>query len=85
MNSKLTGFGLGLRPEHYTDFIEAPQRVDWLEILTDNYLVPGGKPLYYLERIRRDYPVVMHGVAMNIGSCDDLDLDYIRAVRQLAE
>ena len=85
MNSTLTGFGLGLRPEHYNDFAEAPQRVDWLEILTDNYLVPGGKPLYYLERIRRDYPVVMHGVAMNIGSCDDLDLDYVRAVRRLSE
>jgi uncharacterized protein len=85
MNNTLTGFGLGLRPEHYNDFVGAPQRVDWLEILTDNYLVPGGKPLYYLERIRRDYPVVMHGVAMNIGSCDDLDLDYVRAVRRLAE
>lgn len=85
MNNTLTGFGLGLRPEHYNDFVGAPQRVDWLEILTDNYLVPGGKPLYYLERIRSDYPVVMHGVAMNIGSCDDLDLDYVRAVRRLAE
>lgn len=82
---RLAGFGLGLRPEHYTEFISAPQRVDWLEVLTDNYLVPGGKPLYYLDRIRQDYPMVMHGVAMNIGSTDPIDTDYIASVKTLAE
>jgi len=81
----LTGFGLGLRPDHYTDFVAAPQAVDWLEILSDNYLVPGGKPLYYLERIRRDYPLAMHGVAMNLGSCDPLDRDYLQDIKQLAD
>ncbi|WP_439135005.1 MNIO family bufferin maturase [Pseudomaricurvus sp.] len=81
----LDGFGLGLRPEHYHDFLEKPQRVEWLEILTDNYLVPGGKPLYYLDRIREQYPVVMHGVAMNIGSCDPLDLEYLHSVKKLAD
>jgi len=81
----LTGFGLGLRPDHYTDFVAAPQAVDWLEILSDNYLVPGGKPLYYLERIRRDYPLAMHGVAMNLGSCDPLDRDYLKDIKQLAD
>jgi uncharacterized protein len=79
-----TQFGIGLRPEHYTDFIAAKQPVDWLEIISDNYLVPGGKPLHYLERIRRDYPVAMHGVALNIGSCDALDTDYIGAIKKLA-
>jgi len=81
----LTGFGLGLRPDHYTDFVAVHQAVDWLEILSDNYLVPGGKPLYYLERIRRDYPLAMHGVAMNLGSCDRLDLDYLQDIKQLAD
>jgi len=81
----LTGFGLGLRPEHYADFVAAPRAVDWLEILSDNYLVPGGKPLYYLERIRRDYPLAMHGVAMNLGSCDPLDRDYLQSIKQLAD
>jgi len=80
----LEGFGLGLRPEHYGDFLARRQNVDWLEIVTDNYLVPGGKPLHYLERIRADYPVAMHGVALNIGSCDPLDREYIAAVRALA-
>jgi len=81
----LTGFGLGLRPEHYGDFVAAPQPVEWLEILSDNYLVPGGKPLHYLERVRRDYPVAMHGVAMNLGSCDPLDRDYLRDLKSLAD
>lgn len=79
------GFGLGLRPEHYVEFISAPQRVDWVEILSDNYLVPGGKPLYYLDKIRRDYPVAMHGVAMNLGSVDALDTDYVRSIKTLAQ
>ena len=77
-------FGLGLRPQHYPDFLASPQPVDWLEILSDNYLVPGGKPLHYLDRIRRDYPLAMHGVALNIGSCDELDRDYIAAIGRLA-
>jgi len=83
MISRLTGFGLGLRTDHYGDFLESSQPVDWLEILTDNYLVPGGKPLHYLERIRSDYPMVMHGVAMNIGSCDPLNEDYLKSVKAL--
>jgi uncharacterized protein (UPF0276 family) len=85
MTDLLRGFGLGLRPEHYLDFIGAEQRVDWLEILSDNYLVPGGKPLYYLDRIRERYPLAMHGVAMNIGSCDPLDLEYLESIRVLAD
>jgi len=85
MNTTLIGFGLGLRPEHYQDFIRAKQRLDWLEILTDNYLVPGGKPLHFLEKIRCDYPIALHGVAMNLGSTDPLDRHYLCAVRALAE
>ncbi len=81
----LTGFGLGLRPEHYGTFVAAPQPVDWLEILSDNYLVPGGKPLHYLERIRWDYPLAMHGVAMNLGSCDPLDRSYLQSIKRLAD
>ena len=84
-NGALAGFGLGLRTPHYRDFIAAPQRVDWLEIISENYLVDGGKPLYYLDRIRRDYPMAMHGVSLSIGSSDPLDLDYLAQIRKLAE
>lgn len=79
------GFGLGLRTAHYPDFLAAPQRVDWLELLSDNYLVPGGKPLVMLDRIRADYPVVMHGVALSIGAADGPDDDYLRALKALAD
>jgi uncharacterized protein (UPF0276 family) len=81
----IEGFGLGLRTVHYEALIEAPQRIDWLEILTENYLVPGGQPLAMLERIRARYPMVMHGVSLSIGSTDPLDLGYLAAVRQLAD
>ena len=79
------GFGLGLRTQHYAEFLAAPQRVDWLELLSDNYMVPGGKPLVMLDRISADYPVVMHGVALSIGAADGLDEAYLDALAALAE
>lgn len=78
------GFGLGLRTVHYLDILENKPAVDWFEIITENYLVPGGKPLYYLDRIRELYPIVMHGVSMSLGSTDPLDLDYLKQVKNLA-
>lgn len=79
------GFGLGLRSAHYEDVLAGPRRVDWFEILSENYMVPGGKPLHYLDRIRADYPLVMHGVSLSIGSTDPLNEDYLRALVQLAD
>ena len=79
------GFGLGLRKEHYNTILETSPAVDWFEILTENYLVPGGKPLYFLDQICERYPVVMHGVSMSIGSYDPLDMDYLQQVKELAE
>jgi len=78
------GFGLGLRAEHYRDILELkPEGIDWFEILSENYLVDGGKPLYYLDAIRQDYPIVMHGVSMSIGSTDPLDYDYLKQLKAL--
>ena len=85
MNHALQGFGLGLRVEHYRDFVESNPAVDWLEIISENYMVPGGKPLHYLDSIRRDYPMVMHGVSLSIGSCDPLDLNYLAALKALVQ
>jgi uncharacterized protein (UPF0276 family) len=82
----IKGFGLGLRSEHYAAFESASQtRVDWLEILSENYLVPGGAPLWHLDRIRRDFPMVMHGVSLNIGGTDPLNLDYLRDLKALVQ
>ena len=78
------GFGLGLRTEHYADFLGAPQPVDWLEIISDNFLVPGGRPLVVLDQIRERYPLAMHGVSLSIGASDGLDMDYLAALKKLA-
>jgi uncharacterized protein len=88
MSMKLSGFGLGLRTPHYEAILAepegAPRAIDWLEVLTENYLVPGGKPLDYLDRIRERYPLVMHGVSLSIGSTDAIDVEYLKSVRALA-
>ena len=78
------GFGLGLRANHYEEVLQTKPKVDWFEIITENYLVPGGKPLYYLDKIREHYPMVMHGVSLSIGSTDPLDKNYLKSVKKLA-
>ena len=78
------GFGLGLRVDHYQTVLDTRPAVDWFEVITENYLVPGGKPLHFLRRIREHYPMVMHGVSLSIGSTDPLNMDYLRQVKQLA-
>ena len=78
------GFGLGLRPDYYEEILAQKPDLDWFEILTENYLVPGGKPLYYLEKIREHYPIVMHGVSLSIGSTDPLDIGYLKQLKELA-
>ena len=79
-----SGVGLGSRSQRYAAILEESHAIDWLEIITENYLVPGGKPLHYLERIRSRFPVVMHGVSLSIGSTDPLDREYLAGVRELA-
>jgi len=84
-NKRNLGFGLGLRTAHYETILAEKPPVDWFEVITENYLVPGGKPLYYLDSIRANYPLVMHGVSLSIGGTDPLNLDYLRQVKTLAE
>ncbi len=78
------GFGLGLRVDHYEAILNSTPAVDWFEIISENYLVPGGKPLHYLDRIRERYPLVMHGVSLSIGSTDPLDTEYLKQLKALA-
>jgi uncharacterized protein len=78
------GFGLGLRVDHYEAILADNPPVDWFEALTENYLVPGGKPLHNLLRIRERYPMVMHGVSLSIGSTQPLDRTYLSQVKALA-
>lgn len=78
------GFGLGLRPDYYEEILQQRPALDWFEITSENYLIPGGKPLYYLDKIRAHYPIVMHGVSLSIGSTDALDKDYLKQLKALA-
>ncbi|MBN9086719.1 MAG: DUF692 domain-containing protein [Reyranella sp.] len=78
-------FGLGLRTDHYEDIVANPGKVSWFEALSENYMVPGGSPLYWLDRIRRDYPMALHGVSLSIGSIDPLDMRYLDDLKQLID
>lgn len=79
------GFGLGLRKQHYADFLNRDVPVDFIEIISENYMVDGGRPLATLDAIRAKYPVVMHGVSMSIGSAQGLDRAYLRRLKQLVD
>ena len=78
-------FGLGLRPEHYEEIVAGPRRVSWFEALSENYMVPGGAPLHWLDCIRRDYPVALHGVSLSIGSVDPLNGRYLDDLAALVD
>jgi uncharacterized protein len=79
------GYGLGLRTEHYEALLADPGKVEWLEVVSENFMVNGGLPLQWLERFRERFPLVMHGVSLSIGSTDPLDRDYLARLAALAE
>ncbi len=78
------GFGVGLRRDHYVHILENHPELDWFEILSENFMVAGGRPLEVLEGVRERYPIVMHGVSMSIGSTDPIRRDYLRELKALA-
>ena len=78
------GFGLGLRTTHYAHVLAETPDVDWFEIVSENFMHTGGRPLEVLDRVAERYPIVMHGVSMSIGSTDPLDFDYLRELKELA-
>lgn len=78
------GYGLGLRVDHYEEILDNHPRIDWFEAMSENYMIPGGRPLHNLRRIRERYPVVMHGVSLSIGSSDPLNRDYLKKLKALA-
>lgn len=80
-------FGLGLRRPHYGDFLDRdePVAVDFVEVISENYMVDGGRPLDILRRVRERHPVALHGVSMSLGSSDGLRADYLRRLRALVD
>jgi len=79
------GFGLGLRRPHYAEFLERDVPVDFVEIISENFMLDGGRPLATLDAIRERYPVAMHGVSMSIGSAAGLNRDYLKRLKALAD
>ena len=79
------GFGVGLRPVHYPHLLEHKTQVDWLEIISENYMMAGGKPLHVLSKLREAYPVVMHGVSLSIGTTDPINREYLHNLKNLAQ
>jgi uncharacterized protein (UPF0276 family) len=81
----LAGCGLGLRREHYEAVLSDRPAVPWFEVISENFMVAGGRPLHVLERVRRDYPVSLHGVSLSLGSAEPLDREHLRKLAALVE
>ena len=79
------GFGLGLRPQHYTDILAGNPPIDWFEFISENYMIPGGQPLKMLDAVAERYPLVQHGVSLSIASTQPFDEDYLDGLVKLAK
>ncbi|NII55336.1 DUF692 domain-containing protein [Luteibacter sp. SG786] len=80
-----SGYGLGLRKEHYRDFLDGDVPVDFVEVISENFMVDGGQPRDILRRVGEKHPVALHGVSMSIGSADGVDIAYLRRLKALAD
>jgi uncharacterized protein len=76
--------GIGLRFQHHQAVLDVSPDVAWMEIHTENYM-GGGTPLRYLDAIRRDYPISLHGVGLSLGSAEGLDAAHLERIRRVAE
>ncbi len=77
------GIGVGLRVPHYRYVLTERPSVDFFEVISENFMVPGGKPRYHLDRVLETYRVIQHGVSLNIGGPDPLDRDYLTKLKEL--
>ena len=78
-------FGLGLRKPHYAAFLESEIPVDFVEVISENFMIAGGRPRHILRRVRERYPVALHGVSMSLGSADGVRGDYLQRLRALVD
>jgi uncharacterized protein len=78
------GIGIGLRTVHYGEILGKSPAVDWFEILSENYMDTGGRPVFVLDQIAERYPVALHGVSLGIGNTDPLNREHLRKLKQLA-
>ena len=83
--SQQTTYGLGMRKPHYAEFLEGTVPVDFVEVIAENFMIPGGRPRDILRRVCQYHPVALHGVSMSLGSADGLSLDYLHRLKALAD
>lgn len=77
-------FGVDLKHQHFPYLLERPQtKVDWFEVISENFMNTRGYPLETLMKIREDYPISLHGVGMSIGQHHDLDHNYLKKLKEL--
>jgi uncharacterized protein (UPF0276 family) len=79
------GFGVGLRTKHYEHIMTTHPPADWFEILSENYMDTGGRPLQVLDHVAAHYPVVLHGVSLSVGSTDPVNFDYLAKLKALGK
>jgi uncharacterized protein len=77
------GVGIGLRVPHYRHILDKKPVVDWFEIISENYMIDGGRPLTVLDSILDQYRVVQHGVSMYFGSAEPLSREHLRRLKDL--
>lgn len=77
--------GIGLRIPHYHHIFEKKPVVDWFEIISENFMVDGGRPLHVLDQILERYRVVQHGVSMYFGSAEPLNREHLRRLKTLVK
>lgn len=81
----MTLFGLGLRNPHFQDVISGNVKLDFVEVISENFMFPGGRPLADLLDVRTKCPVALHGVSMSVGSASGIDRDYVHRLRALVD
>jgi len=76
--------GIGLRFRHHQPVLDTRPAVAWFEVHTENYMGGGTAP-QYLDAIRHDYPISLHGVGLSLGSAEGLDAAHLARVRSVVE
>lgn len=84
-NVPYLGFGIGLRPPHYKELLNQAPNVDWLELISENFMLAGGRSLYMLDQFKERYRLIPHGVSLSIGASDPIDWDYLRRLKILIQ
>ncbi len=79
------GIGIGLRVPHYNHILKRKPIVDWFEIISENYMIDGGRPLAILDQILEQYRVVQHGVSMYFGSAEPLNREHLKRLKALVK